>query len=576
MTAPLASAFSESKISRMAGQRAFWRAQMIQRDALENIVSSDDRITATVRGTLPYRTELRVDEKLRPQFSCTCPQGDEGKFCKHLAALALTLHVDSPSRILHAPQTPSIQSQGQEMITYVESLAHEELVGLVLEAATRDELIARRLVLQEPAGSVSVSLDVKQWRSQITAAFGPKSRFIDYRAAPQWAKNILGMVDELRNATDNGCASDVITLLEHAFARTEKAMEHVDDSDGWINLIADDIADGHLDACQRLRPDPKDLARRLTAFELECELDTFLGAAERYAPILGDGGLAAYRQLVDEAEARVGSGETDQWSSPKYRIRQARVGIALATRDPDELIAVLTSERMLPDEYLIIVNALMIVGRALEAIEWARRGLNSAMSTEHYRRDLRDRLVEILAECGEFDEVRDVRLQGFRTEPTPMSLRRYLTTCSEEERGVERLAALAWLEERATEHPGSRTANDLVRILMAEGEIESAFDVAMRLGCDRDLRSTLARAIEKSQPRDAIALHEVEVDELIDRKRRQDYQAAAALLERVHRLYAACDAESEWTTYLAAVVATHKAKSSLIGILRERGVAKAL
>ncbi len=37
-------------ITRMAGQRTLWRAQMIQREAIENVEAADDRVTATVRA----------------------------------------------------------------------------------------------------------------------------------------------------------------------------------------------------------------------------------------------------------------------------------------------------------------------------------------------------------------------------------------------------------------------------------------------------------------------------------------------------------------------------------------------
>lgn len=573
MTTRVASFFSESKITRIVGQRTLWRAQMIQREAIENVEASDDRVTATVRGSLPYRTELWVDEKLRPNYSCTCPQGDDGKFCKHCAALALTLHENSNSPIVGAPQKDPQSSPAPEIVNYVESLSREELVNIVLDASTRDGVTAQRIVLQKSTGTLRATLDVKLWRSQITAAFGPKSRFIDYRAAPHWAQNILGLIEELRDAIDDGSAGDAIGLLEHAFTRTERAMQHIDDSDGWITMIAGDIGDAHLRACQRARPAPKGLARRLVGFELDYDLDTFRGAAEPYAEVLGDEGIKEYRRLIKEAQARVDVDTTGGWSSPMFRIRHACIGIALATGDIEELITQLTTEPMLPTDCLVIVNALMAADRVTEAIEWAHRGLNAPKSLEQHRRELRDRLVGILIDRGDLDEARAVLLQGFQSSPSPESLRRYLAACTDHQRAAERRALLEWLEQRAaTEHPAPQSANDLTRILLAEGEIDAAYDAASRFGCGIDLRHTLARAIEKSRPREAIALHQLEIDELIDRKKRQDYQSAAALLERVRRLYEACDAEAEWTTYVGAVAAIHKAKSSFIAILRQRHI----
>jgi uncharacterized Zn finger protein len=288
--------------------------------------------------------------------------------------------------------------------------------------------------------------------------------------------------------------------------------------------------------------------------------------------VLGDEDLAEYRRVVNEAAAHLVGDEIEQWSSPRFRIRRARVGIALATADIGELISLLTSERLLPDDCLTIVNALTTAGRVQEAVDWAHRGLDAPVSSEHYRRELRDRLVEILLVYGEVDEVRAVLLQGFRAAPTPEAFRGYLGACDDEHRVTERLKLLEWLEERAVEQPGSQTAESLTKILLSEGEVDAAYSAATRFGCALDLRRTLARAIEKSRPRDAIALYQLEIDHHIDRKRGQDYQLTAALLVRVRRLYAASDDESGWTTYLRAVATTHKAKSSLMAILRKQGI----
>lgn len=569
----IAAAFSESTIAQKAGQRAMWRASAIRQDAIEIIEASADRIAATVRGSLPYRTVLWIDSDMQPRFSCTCPQGDEEKFCKHCVALALTLHDGSSTREMMGPEHHRTRPSDQQFASQVKSLTHADLVELVLDAATRDEITLGRLINNTPTGLVRTTFDVKMWRSRLTAAYGSKSHFVEYRRAPQWADEITGVIEELFDQLDDENAADVVSLLEFAFTRTEKAMAHVDDSDGWITMIADSVGNAHLEASKRARIASKALARHLAAFELDYELDTFRGAAERYADALGDQGLAEYRRVIDKAALRVDEKSTKHWSSARFRIRHARTGLALATGNIDELISVLSTERLLPDDFLTIVNALMSADRAPEAVDWAYRGLSSSDSTEHYRRDLRERLVEILIQCERIDEVGFVRLQGFRAAPTPEALRRYLATCTNDHRAAERLALLEWLEERAVEHRSSQTANDLVRILLAEGEVVAAYDAARRFGCAPDLRHTLARAIEKARPRDAIALHQLEIDELIDRRRRQDYQAAAALLNRVRRLYEACGAESEWFEYLNAVLTTHRAKSSLMAILRERGVA---
>jgi hypothetical protein len=53
------------------------------------------------------------------------------------------------------------------------------------------------------------------------------------------------------------------------------------------------------------RPDPSELARRLSQWELHSDFDVFYGAAARYAKILGAKGMKVYRE-VTEADTLLG------------------------------------------------------------------------------------------------------------------------------------------------------------------------------------------------------------------------------------------------------------------------------
>ncbi len=550
-----------------------YRAEWIEHDALENIVTSDERISAVVRGTLPYLTELWVNEKSQAKYSCSCPQGDEGKFCKHCAALALTLHERPTSLSENLHVNDGETSSMSQIRSYVASLSHEVLVRLVLDAATRDARTARIILLENADGEEETSFDQKSWRSKITRAFGPSSRFIEYRRAGEWANGVLGTIDELRVELRESTARAITELLEYAFVRTESAVQHVDDSDGGITMIAQEIGDAHLEACALARFDGEVLARRLVTFELDFELDTFRGGAERYAVILGANGLEEYRRLLNDAAKNQETLQPDRWSSSAFHLRQARIGLALATSNIDELITLLNSDRLLPHDCLIIVDALVREHRTNEAIEWARRGLSTPDVLEYHCRDLRERLISLLQSNNDIEGVRITRLQGFQREPTPTALRKYLAVCTKEERAHQRRELLTWLEERATQRVSSQSADELTRILLAEGEIDQAYEAARRHGCSPQLRSTLARALEKSQPRQALALHQLDVDDYIAKKNRQGYLQAAKVLERIRTLYLQIPDPSGWHTYIRALSFAHRAKPSLATILRDRGLA---
>jgi uncharacterized Zn finger protein len=569
LTKSVISVFSRERVARLGGQRVVGRALLIRPEFIEDLNASDNDISATVRGTLPYYVKLWVGEKNRPAYSCTCPQGDDGKFCKHCAAVALLLHEDGISREGVPVSQLQPSKENDSVLEFARSLGYEELLQLVLDAATRDDVTALRLVnhqILEPSGK---DVNDKEWRQAIDRAFGSKSRFVDYRAAPRWASGVGDVLEQLNQLIDGGGSDEAIALFEHAFTRAELAVQYVDDSDGWITDISLQIADMHLRACQVARPKPKALARRLAKLELDHDLDTFRGAAQMYASILGAEGLVEYRRVVTKALEAMGSEVPGQWSSDAFRVRQARIGVALGSGDVDELISILDTERLVPWDCATIVDALARAGRDPEAIEWARRGLASGFA-EHQLSDLRARLSNLLVANGDLDSARDVRLAGFRAAPAPSSLHEYLALFDEGERDVRRRESIVWLTERTKSRTGAESGSELVAILLFEGEIDDAFLAAQSYGCRADLCVTIARAIERTRPVDAIALYQPEILRHIGRKTRGDYVSAVSLLSRVRQLYVATDDVAGWDEYVTLIATSHRAKTSLMAMLREK------
>lgn len=555
MTNSLYVIFSRDKVARLAGQRVLGRAMLIRPSLIQNVEITRGRISATVRGTLPYTTMLWVDDKNRPKSSCSCPQGDDGKFCKHCAAVGLSLHAEMMSD--GAQPFPEGQSSRESLPPRGSDAS--------LRANEEDPAIPGEYVAN------TTGINVKEWRRVIDHAFGPTSRFVDYESAPRWATGVFEVLELLDELIDDGGATDVVGLLEYAFTRTERAMQHVDDSDGWITSISMDVADAHLRACRLAPAKPKTLARRLAKLELDFDLDTFRGAAERYAQVLGRDGLAEYRTLINAAENELGNKVHDRWSSEVFRVREARIGLALGSGDVDELIGILDAPRPVPHDCVTIVDALKGAGRSTEAIQWARRGLATPGFAEHSFVDLRTRLADLLITEGDIAGAREVRLEGFHASPSPQSLHRMLELCDPVERDTQRQEAINWLGERARSQPGDETGSELVRILLFEGDIDCAFDASQRFGCSSDLRLTLARALERTQPADAISLYEPEVEKLIDRKARNHYLAAISLLARVRLLYLATQNTTDWDRYLIDLATAHRAKRSLMTMFRAEG-----
>ena len=82
---------------------------------------------AKVLGTEEYRVRLQArDDGL--DYSCDCPLGTDGEFCKHCVAVGLTW-LEEGRGVAEEPVTMD------EVRAYLEGREKDELVGIVMEQA---------------------------------------------------------------------------------------------------------------------------------------------------------------------------------------------------------------------------------------------------------------------------------------------------------------------------------------------------------------------------------------------------------------------------------------------------------
>jgi tetratricopeptide (TPR) repeat protein len=390
------------------------------------------------------------------------------------------------------------------------------------------------------------------------------------------------MLDALEDLLVAGHADAVVALAERAHRSAEKAMQNIDDSDGWLGDISQRVADLHLRACEDAKPDAVELARRLVDLELTSELDTFHRAAARYADVLSAPGIAEYRRLV-EPRWRAFSPRGDQFSMERFRLTEAMVGIALATGDPDALIAVKRMDLRTPDDYLEVAESLATAGRVDDSMEWARKGLGAFPDRFWQTPPLREFLAASLRGRGDSDGAVELFWTAFESVPTLDSYRRLLQeaeSCGDvaEWRRRAQAALRARLAEARPEDDEARRslirrmpASSLVEILLYEGEADTAWQTASEYGCEARLWLTLARAREKAHPRDAIPVYEREMEAQIETKKNGGYKSAVDYLARIRTLSRKAGTPEVFEQLLASVRAAHKPKRNLMALLDQKG-----
>jgi uncharacterized Zn finger protein len=367
--------------------------------------------------------------------------------------------------------------------------------------------------------------------------------------------------------------------VEHTLKAAEGALEHIDDSAGQMGDVIARLEELHLDACARARPDPTVLAGRLFAWELEGRWDVFDQAVSRYAEVLGEAGLARYRELAEEAWAEVPKLAPGEDSSERYgsRLRVTRIMQALAHSSGNlaEEIAVAERDLSISYRFLQIAELCRERGEDDAALEWAEHGMEAFAEDPDPR--LRAFLVEEYRRRGRSAEALELSLQAFSARPGLESYRELATNAKA--LGVwdeQRRWALTLLRQPEPDPPGSmrhpslrgRGCSELVRVLIWEGDPDAAWEAAGEGGCTRDLWLKLADLRRAEHPEDALGVYRRHVEDVIAGRDKRAYAEAVRLIDETMRaLYAESGRPEDFDAYVEEVRAGHKAKRNLMKMM---------
>jgi len=137
----LATILTRRLVHRMADAGSLERgADYVVRGRVHGLVHDGEVVVAEVVGSRRYRVRLWAEDG-ELAYACTCPVGDDGRFCKHCVAVGLTW-IDS--RTSAAAAQPSLA----DLRAHLSTLSSEALVELLMEHAAADARLRRRLSLE--------------------------------------------------------------------------------------------------------------------------------------------------------------------------------------------------------------------------------------------------------------------------------------------------------------------------------------------------------------------------------------------------------------------------------------------
>ena len=343
------------------------------------ILEHDDGIETAVRGTRLYRAKL-WHEKGKLRSSCTCPLGEDGIFCKHCVALGLVWMGEGPAEDSgESGSDPLPEIDMKEIRSHLLTRDKSDLADIILAQSLNDERLLRRLLV-DAARTKGHGREAAVLRNVIDNAVRTNG-FVDYREAASYAQGIEDAVDGVEHLLESGEPAEAVEPAEYALKAVEGQMESVDDSDGAMRPTLDRLQEIHHSACVKARPDRKDLARRLFAWELNSEWDVFAGAASTYRDVLGSEGLSVYRALAETEWSKVkplspGQDDTTEFIT-RFRITHIMETLARQTGDIEQLVAVKSCDLSIAYHFLEIAEEYKKAGRGDLAVQWAERGVRA-------------------------------------------------------------------------------------------------------------------------------------------------------------------------------------------------------
>ncbi len=560
----------------LAGGRFFERGEdYYRRGAVGSLVEHEGSLTARVIGNREYRVRFRAHQGGGLSYSCSCPVGADGLFCKHCVAVGLARLEEGVGE--RRPEEGERQEIGtEELGSFLEQQDKAELVRLLLEQAIEDERLYGRLLMWA-ARKRSEGVELATFRKAIDDAFRPRE-LPDHGSVADFTRGVRDVVESIAELLEEGYAEETIDLCEYALKAAEDAMDH--DVEGYVSGVSEELEELHHAACKEARPEPKELARRLFDWEIGGHHDTFFEASITYADVLGEEGHAEYKRLAEGEWACVpvlGPGEKDSERRYGKRSRIGHIMEALARRagDVEELVAVIGRDLSGPHRYLRIARIYAEAGQNEKALEWAEEAMWVFPDDGHS--GLREFVARQYHHGGRHEEATRLIWPHFAKAPRLESYKELEKHAERAGRWEQwRTKALGTLrEEVARRKQESKQSylslpvdhSELVRIFLWEGDVEAAWREAREGGCSENLWLELAARREEEHPQEALAVYEGRIEPLIERTNNAAYEEACELLAKVGALMRRLDRGAEFQEYLELIRTEYKRKRNFIKLL---------
>ena len=426
--------------------------------------------------------------------------------------------------------------------------SRDSLVEIIMDQAGEDEdffdLLKFRLASATPSEHLTDMREVIERAMEI-------EDFVSYRGAYDYSCNVERALNQVKALLEQHPAA-VIELTEHAMDCWEAAIQYIDDSDGGMGMILDDLHELHFEACQKAKPDPVELAETLFHRCLESEWDLFRGAYDVYGDVLGDAGKARYQELAEAEWRKLPRIKPGRKDPNRYglssKLDDMMLEIAADTGDLERIIEVMSRDLSMPYDFLQIADRCRKDGSSDLARQWAEKGVKAFPG--HGDTRLHEFLADQYVREKRHEDAVKVAWDMFAAQPTAKRYRHLMTYARKAKaESAWRTKALDFVRADIAKQRKKQDGRQsrwqrpvdnslLVEIMLGDKDIENAWQEAQAGGCSELLWLQLAQAREADHPEDAVAIYRRQIEPLLSRKNNQSYEEAVAYLGRIHTLMA--------------------------------------
>lgn len=309
----------EESLRTLAGDRSYERGQAYFANGHVHTlaVEREGGVRGTVDGTKRYRVQLRLTS-FGLDGRCNCPYGDQGEFCKHCVAVALAwldskpagsegesasddTPSDDPSTDDSSSEGPStdgpVQPMSDAMLhSFLTGQDPDWLTGQLIWAAESDPLLRARL--EVAAGQPpEQAYRTEALRGRLVKVIGLEEVIEHYNVHVYFA-DVAEVIGSVADVLEAGFATQAKELAEFALELLAESADLVMGTDEDFDDVVAQAEEIHFDACTVTKPEPVALAETLAGYALDSVIYAFRTALPGYAPLLGETGLARYRELV--------------------------------------------------------------------------------------------------------------------------------------------------------------------------------------------------------------------------------------------------------------------------------------